>query len=180
MKENDMMNDFKRITPAEMADNPFTLIDDEWMLITAGQAESHKTFNTMTASWGGLGILWNKPVSYVFVRPTRYTYGFMEDNELFTLSFFDETYRKALNICGTKSGRDCDKVAEAGLTPVTFEEGHGAVGFKEARLVFICKKLYYQDLDPDRFIEPGLDIHYPKKDYHRMYIGEVIGAYRKE
>lgn len=170
-------NGFTSIKPVELTDNPFKLIGDDWMLITAGDIESHKTFNTMTASWGGLGILWHKPVSYIFVRPTRYTYEFTEKHDLYTLSVFEEKYRAVLNLCGTFSGRDTDKVANAKLTPVEFETG--AVGFQEARLVMVCKKLYYQDLTPDRFIDPTLDKNYPKKDYHRMYVGEIIGVYVK-
>jgi flavin reductase (DIM6/NTAB) family NADH-FMN oxidoreductase RutF len=99
----------------------------------------------------------------------------MENNKCFTLSFFDETYRKALNICGTQSGRSVDKVAQAGLT--AFEIQPGAVTFKEARLVLVCEKLYIQDLDPERFLDDSIEAHYPDKDYHRMYVGEIMGAY---
>lgn len=85
------------------------------MLVTAGNAEK---FNMMTASWGGLGFLWNRPVAFVFIRPQRYTFDFVERNEGFTLSFFGEEYRKVLQLCGTKSGREIDKVAETKLTPL--------------------------------------------------------------
>jgi flavin reductase (DIM6/NTAB) family NADH-FMN oxidoreductase RutF len=175
-----MNTEFKRITANEIKANPFTAIDKDWMLITAGKEKDHTTFNTMTASWGGWGILWHKPVSYIFVRPTRHTYHFTESNDLYTLSFFDETYRDALKLCGTKSGKDGDKVSEAGLNPMTFDEGPGAVAFKEARMVMVCKKLYWQDIRPEQFLEPDLDKNYPKKDYHRMYVGEVLGVYLKE
>jgi flavin reductase (DIM6/NTAB) family NADH-FMN oxidoreductase RutF len=172
---------FKRIEPVDITDNPFKAIDKDWMLITAGHAENHKTFNTMTASWGAWGILWHKPVAFCFVRPTRYTYEFTEKNEFFTLSFFEESFRDALNLCGTKSGKDTDKVAQAGLTPLALDEyGHpGTVTFKEARLVVVCKKLYYGDLDPKLFLDPGIEKNYPKKDYHRMYIGEILGVYTR-
>jgi flavin reductase (DIM6/NTAB) family NADH-FMN oxidoreductase RutF len=173
-----MTDNFKLIKPDAIIDNPFKLIGEDWMLITAGKAESHKTFNTMTASWGGLGILWNKPVSFCFVRPTRYTYEFMEKNQQYTLSFFDKAFREALNICGTLSGRDTDKVAKAGLT--SFEIKPNAVSFKEARLVLVCQKLYFQDLDPGHFLDPALEKNYPQKDYHRMYIGEVTSIYTKD
>jgi flavin reductase (DIM6/NTAB) family NADH-FMN oxidoreductase RutF len=172
-----MNNDFKSIQPAEIDDNPFHLIDKDWMLITAGNNESHETFNTMTASWGGLGILWHKNVNFCFVRPTRYTYEFMEKHELYTLSFFGEKYREALNICGTLSGKDTDKVTKAGLTP--FQPHPGAVAFEQARLVMVCRKLYYQDLDPACFLDPSLEKNYPQKDYHRMYVGEIIAVKRK-
>lgn len=163
--------DFKHIEPGKISDNAFKIIGEDWMLITAGKEDS---FNTMTASWGGMGILWHKPVSFAFVRPSRYTYEFMEKDNIFTLSFFEEKYRDALNILGSKSGRDGDKISETGLTPAAVD--HGAVTFKEARLVIVGKKLYYQDLNPDHFLEPGIAAHYPKKDYHRMYVGEIISA----
>lgn len=165
---------FKTIKCTELEDNTFKLIGSDWMLITAGSASS---FNTMTASWGGLGVLWNKNVCYVFVRPTRHTYGFMERNDHFSLSFFDERHRNALNFCGTHSGRDVDKIAETGLTPA--EDQSGTIYFSEARILLVCRKMYYQDINPANFIDPTIDKNYPGKDYHRMYIGEIIAAYRK-
>ena len=96
-------------------EDALNLIGKQWMLVTAGTSEK---FNTMTASWGGLGWLWNKPVAFVFIRPERYTHGFIEASDCMTLSFYGEEYREALKICGTKSGRDIDKVAATGLTPV--------------------------------------------------------------
>ncbi|WP_058304115.1 flavin reductase family protein [Gorillibacterium timonense] len=163
-----MTEEFDEISPNELTDNIFRLIGDEWMLITAGTLGN---CNTMTASWGGTGILWHKPVATCVVRPTRYTYEFLEASETFTLSFFSEEYRKALEICGKKSGRDGDKFEAAGITPV--EEKPGLVSFQEARLVLECRKLYVHDLQPDHFVDPSLDKFYPNKDYHRMYIGEI-------
>jgi flavin reductase (DIM6/NTAB) family NADH-FMN oxidoreductase RutF len=168
MKGAAMASEFIKIDPYKLKDNVFKLIDQDWMLVTAGTPER---WNTMTASWGGLGVLWNRPVSFVFVRPTRYTYEFMEANERFTLSFFAKTYRKALTFCGSKSGRDYDKAKETGLEPVSpFKD---TVAFRQARLVLVCRKLYTTDIDPKRFLDPKTDIHYPKKDYHRVYIGEI-------
>jgi len=158
----------------DIRDNPFHLIGSVWMLVTAG---AMKSFNTMTASWGGLGVLWNKQVCYVFIRPTRYTYEFMERDGSFSLSFFEEDQREALNFCGSHSGRDVDKIKQTGLTPV--QDPSGAVYFNEARLVLICKKMYYQDINPSNFIDTMIDKNYPDKDYHRMYVGEIIAAYRK-
>ena len=158
---------FKRTKPELLADNPFKLIGTDWMLITAGTPGS---FNTMTASWGGLGILWEKKVAYCFIRPTRYTYEFAERSRNFTLSFFEERFRKALSFCGSHSGRDTDKIKGAGLTPVMND---GFVYFDEARLVLACRKLYYQDIGPERFLAPEIENMYPQKDYHRMYIGEI-------
>lgn len=170
---------FKQIKPVDITDNPFKAIDKDWMLITAGNIKSPDNFNTMTASWGTWGILWHKPVAFCFVRPTRYTYEFTEKNEYFTLSFFEEAYREALTLCGTKSGKDMNKVEAAGLSPMELTDHPGTVTFKEARLVLVCKKLYFDDLDPKLFLDPGIEKNYPKKDYHRMYIGEITGVYSK-
>lgn len=168
------VNNFKTIDPMEIKDNVFKLIGSDWMLITAG---SLRDFNTMTASWGGLGVLWNENVSYCFVRPQRYTYNYLEKNEYYTLSFFDESYRKALEFCGSHSGRDVDKAAGAGLTPI---EGNKAVFFNEAQLVLICRKIYYQDLIPENFLDKEIEKNYNQKDYHRMYIGQVYQCIRNE
>lgn len=161
---------FSKLEPGALIDNPFTLIGSDWMLITAG---THDAFNTMTASWGGMGILWERKVAICFIRPTRYTYEFAERSPAFTLSFFGEKHRKALTYCGTHSGREADKVKGAGLTPV--KEG-GFVYFEEARLVLACRKIYSQDILPERFIDPRIESMYPQKDYHRMYFGEIVAV----
>src|SRR3990172_2207335 len=166
--------DFKTIKPEELSDNPFKLIGKDWMLITGGAPDK---FNTMTASWGGLGVLWERKVAFCFIRPTRYTYEFVEKSEHFTLSFFEERYRKAMTIIGTRSGRDTDKIKETGLTPV---KENGLVYFKEARLVLACRKLYFQDISPERFLDPTLNEMYPQKYYHRMYVGEIVKCLVKE
>lgn len=169
-----MMNHFQKIDPRALEDNPFRLIGDDWMLVTSG-APDH--FNTMTASWGGVGILWNKPVATIYIRPQRYTYEFIEQNDLLTLSFFTEEYRKALAFCGAKSGRDFDKAKECGLTPAAAD---GGTAFEEARLVLVCKKSYFDDIEPAHFLDASIDgANYPGRDYHRMYICEILGAYQK-
>jgi len=169
-----MKGSLNAIKPQQIPDNVFKLIGEDWMLITAGTPER---FNTMTASWGGMGILWGKEVCWCVIRPHRYTYQFMEAAERFTLSFFEERYREALNICGTKSGRDTDKVAASGLTPAQTESG--AIYFAEARLVIECKKIYSHDIDPRHFLDPDIASNYPKKDYHRMYLGEIVRCLSK-
>ena len=146
----------------------FKQFNEDWALVAAGTMESH---NAMTVSWGGMGTIWNKPVVTVYVRPQRYTREFTEREEYFTVSFYEEKYREALSIMGTKSGRDCDKEAEAGLTAVPAGE---SVTFKEARRTLLCRKLYWQDLDPAGMAQEVQDVQYPEKDFHRMYIGEVI------
>jgi len=153
----------------ELNESAWKLVGSDWMLITAGTPES---FNTMTASWGGLGVIWGKPVAMCVIRPQRYTYGFMEKSDYFTLTFFPEEYRDALNYCGTVSGRDEDKIKHTGLTPVTSDSG--SVYFKEARIVLECRKIYYQDIDPNHFLIPEIHDNYPARDYHRMYLGEVL------
>ena len=165
---------FKEKKPEMLAENPYKLIGTDWMLVTAGAPES---FNTMTASWGCMGVLWEKQVCFCFIRPTRYTYEFVERSLYFTLSFFDDQYRSALNFCGSHSGRDIDKVKKAGITPV--KEG-GYVYFAEARLVLVCKKIYFQDVIPSNFLDPQIASLYPAKDYHRMYVGEIISCLTRE
>jgi flavin reductase (DIM6/NTAB) family NADH-FMN oxidoreductase RutF len=163
--------EFGEIDPAAITDNVFDLIGEKWMLITAGSRDS---FNTMTASWGGMGVIWGKKACFCVVRPGRHTFRFMESSESFTLSFYDEPHRKALIHCGSHSGRDVDKVKETGLTPVFDSK---SIYFAEARLVFFLKKMYFHDLDPGHFVDPTIDTtHYPLKDYHRMYFGEITNC----
>lgn len=153
--------------------NPFKKIGKQWMLITSGNDQK---FNTMTASWGGLGVLWNKNVTFSFIRPQRYTFEFMENNDFYTLSFYEEKYRNALGICGKISGRDDDKVKLAGLTPVFDNQ---STYFSEAETVLVCKKIYGQFLDPNCFIDGDIDKNYAEKDYHKMYVGEIIKVLMK-
>lgn len=162
------MSTFKEIAINELSINPFTLIGKEWMLITAG--DEHK-YNTMTASWGGVGFLWHKPVSYIFIRPQRYTKEFVDAKTHYSLCFFDETRRDMLNFCGTKSGRDVDKAAETGITPVFSE---CAPYFSEAKLVLLCKKLYRQPMTAESFLAKELlPRFYPENDLHTTYVGEI-------
>lgn len=123
----------------------------------------------MTASWGGVGHLWNKDVAFIFIRPQRYTYDFVEQNQFFSLSFFDEKYRDVLKLCGRNSGRDINKM-NLEITPVVEDKN---IYYKEANIVMLCKKIYFQDLDKNNFIESFIEKNYPQKDYHRMYIGEI-------
>jgi flavin reductase (DIM6/NTAB) family NADH-FMN oxidoreductase RutF len=163
--------EYKQISPMEVEENLIRLIADDWMLVTAGDKDK---FNTMTANWGGAGYLWNKPVVFVFVRPERYTYEFMEGADGFTLTFFERKYRDVLNLCGTKSGRDIDKVKESSLTSHFTELGYPA--FSEARLVMECRKLYAETLSRDAFLDgEPLRLHYSTKgSIHKMYIAEIV------
>ena len=165
---------FKEINAKDLCNNPFKLIGDDWMLITAGD---EKKYNTMTASWGGFGVLWNKNVAFSFVRPQRYTFEFLEEGDYYTLTFYPEEYKNALITCGKKSGRDCDKVKEVGITPVFSEK---APYFKEANIVLVCHKMHEQFIDPDCFIDSSIQNSYPDNDYHKIFIGEIVKVLVKE
>ena len=169
-----MNSEFKNIKPEEIENNPFVLLNDDWMLITAGTQEK---FNTMTASWGGMGVLWNKRVVFIFVRPPRYTYEFIEKSPFFSLSFFEETHRKSLQICGKTSGRDTDKIKACGLSPLFSDE---YIAFGEAKLIMQCKKIYFNDILPENFLDERIQPHYPNEDYHRMYVGEIKEVWLKK
>jgi len=160
---------YKEIMIKDLQINPFSMLSNEWMLITTG---SKTKYNSMTASWGGFGVLWNKNVATAYIRNTRYTYELMNSNDYFTLSFYDEKYQYALKVLGTLSGRQSDKIGLSELTP-TFEEN--APFFTEAKMVFVCKKIYHSDIDPKNFDDKTIDSKiYPLKDYHRLFIGEII------
>lgn len=164
----------KKINIKTLKENVVSLFDDRWALITAGKEDS---YNTMTASWGTMGELWNKDVCFAFIRPQRYTFEFMEREDYFTVSFFGEEHKKALGFCGKYSGRDYDKAKETGLTPMAIES---SMSFEESEIILLCKKLYVQDIDPKGFIDESIDGScYPQKDYHRMYVGEIVAAYVK-
>lgn len=160
------------ITSGEV--NPFKLIGKDWTLITAGDEQ---LYNTMTASWGGMGVMWGKNVVECVIRPSRLTIDFIERNELFTLSFFDEEYREALKFCGTHSGRDCNKAEQTGLIPWHTD---GTTAFEQAKLVLICKKLYAQNLDRDLFINRDCLKWYENDGIHKAFIGEIVRSYKKQ
>lgn len=171
------MNKFTEIQATELKDNPFEVIGKDWMLVTAGDKERN---NTMTASWGAMGILFNKPVVTIFIRPQRYTYEFLEAKDEFTLSVLPKEFRNAMNICGKKSGRDCDKMKEAGIHPLELESGN--IGIEEARLVLECKKIYGNFFNPDAFYDKANveEKFFPNKDYHKVYIAEITKVWIKE
>ena len=152
--------------------NPHTRWGHQWFLLTSGDFHAGH-FNAMTVAWGSFGTMWNLPFAQVVVRPTRYTYEFMEQYETFTLCGFPVQYRQALQLLGSKSGRDSDKIAEAGLSPIAASQV-AAPGFAEADLCIECRKMYWDDLTPEQFVDPEIDKHYPLKDYHRVYFGEIV------
>lgn len=167
------MNNFKEISPLEL-ENAMKLIGKDWMLITARSGDK---INTMTASWGCMGVLWGKNVCVVFIRPQRYTYEFTEKTDKISLSFFDDSYKEALSFCGTHSGRDCDKFAKTGLS-VSLDNDTPIID--QARIVLECKKLYADDLKKDNFIFDEPLSNYKNNDFHRFYICEIEKALIKE
>ena len=158
---------FRSVKPEELSINPFHAIGSDWMLITAQHDEK---VNTMTASWGGIGIMWNDPVATCYIRPQRYTREFVDGSDYFSLCFFGGQHREDLVLCGRVSGRDSDKIAQTGMT-VMYDKA--APYFAEATTVLICRKLYRQEMQPDCFVDPEIESHYPQKDYHIMYLGKV-------
>lgn len=168
------MNILSKIQIEQLHSDPFTMIGKEWMLVTA---EHEGKINTMTASWGGMGILWNKKVAFVFIRPQRYTKEFIDKGSTFSLSFYDECHRKTLAYLGNVSGREEDKIKKAG-----FHIAHvdGTPYFEEANTILICRKLYTQNLLPECFLQKELvEKNYPNRDFHMMYVVEIETAYQK-
>ena len=149
--------------------NPFTKIGKEWALVTAGNKSK---CNTMTVSWGGVGVLWGKNVVYIFIRDSRYTKEFIDNGDFFSISFLDNAYRDALNYCGAHSGRDVDKFEEAGLTPAF---RHSIPYPDEANFVILCKKMAAVPITEDSFVDPSISKKwYADGDMHAMYVGEII------
>lgn len=159
MDKNDMLKE-----------SVFSLIGDRWMLVAATD-KSGRT-NAMTASWGGMGVLWGKKVAFVFIRPQRYTKRFVDEADKFTLSFFDDSYKNMLGYMGKVSGKDENKIAKSGLT-VT--DRSGAPVFKEASLTLVCRKMYRDTLKEENFIDKSnIEKWYPQKDYHDVYVAEIV------
>lgn len=158
--------------------NPMTMFGSDWCLLAAGDEQGH---NAMTIAWGNLGATWDQvdanrrsciPTATVYLRPQRYTREFLDRENLFTISAFDPQYKKALGYMGSHSGRDGDKTAAAGLTPLFTD---GTTAFAEAKLVFICKKLYHAPLAENGFVDGGIiPLNYPDRDFHEMYIGQIV------
>lgn len=168
------MHEFSEKTPENMTGNPFQLLGSDWTLITARKGDA---VNTMTAAWGGLGIMWGKPVAFIVIRPQRYTREFVDTADKFSLSFFGSSYRRELNYLGTVSGRDEPKIERSGLTLINRLD---TPCFAEAEKILICRKLYRQEYDPALFVDPSLGKMYPQKDYHIQYIGEVLQVLEKK
>ena len=149
--------------------NPFTKFAKDWALVTAGTKEK---FNSMTIAWGGMGTLWRVPVLQIFIRPNRYTFKFLEENDYFTVSFYDKKYKKALGIMGSKSGKDFDKVQLTGLTPKFLENG---ITYEEATETYVCKKIYMKEMDKSKFPEKVGDM-YKDEPAHYVIFGELVNV----
>lgn len=159
---------FIEINPEEFKESPFKIIGKDWMLVASQDAGK---INAMTASWGGFGVMWAKNVAYVVLRPQRYTKEMIDISGEFSLSFFDEKFKKQLGYFGTVSGRDEDKIQKSGMATA---EQDNIPYFKDANIVILCKNLYSQAMKPECFIDKEQDKKwYPEKDYHVMYIAEV-------
>ena len=165
---------YKRIDPEKIPGNIIKMLSEDWMLITAGNPTK---FNMMTASWGGLGVLFGKPSAFCFINPMRYTYSLMEQGETYTLSFYTEAYRDALKLCGTVSGKDTNKVEASGLTPLTTPSGTQA--FSEAWLIIECRKMVVQPLSQDVIVDPTVRQSFDGKPVNTLFIGEILNVWVK-
>jgi len=144
-----------------------------WLVLTAGTLDD---CNMMTVAWGSIGCMWAKPFAQVVVRPQRYTRTFMERSDTFTLCAFPEEHRKDLQILGSLSGRDGDKLANTQLT-LRASTKVAAPSYNEASLILECRKMYFQDMDPAGFLDSSIQKNYPSNDYHRIYFGEIVAAF---
>lgn len=167
---------FKEIKFSDVKENAVDLLASQWALVTAGNKDS---FNTMTVSWGSIGELWGVDCATIYIRPQRYTDGFIDSNDYFTISFYPSELKNQIHgVCGSKSGRDVDKVAEAGITPA-FDEN--APYFEEAKLVLVCKKMAKSKFEPANLCDDSIaDKWYPLNDYHNIYYGAIEKVLVKE
>lgn len=169
------MSTWKTIQPSECNWNVFDKIGKDWMLISAAKADG--SVNTMTASWGGAGIMWGMPICFCGIRPQRYTFEFVEEAEFFTLSFFEEGHRDILNYCGSQSGRQEDKIVKAGLTLVKELD---VPAFEQAQMTLVCRKLYSDFLKKEGFCDASIpEKMYKAGDYHKLYFGEIVKIYTR-
>lgn len=170
------MNGFEKISPLEIEGNAIKMISKEWMLVTAG---TETDFNMLTASWGGLGELYNKPVAICFIRPDRYTFNYIDKGDTFTLSFYSEDFREVLNYCGSASGRNEDKVKGSRLTPLMLPNNKG-IAFRQAKLIIECRKLVSMPITADAIDQPDVKAERTKYPLHKMFIGEIVAVYKKK
>ncbi len=166
----------KEIAVAKLSLEPVDLWMNRWLLLTAG---TYDDCNMMTVAWGSVGCMWGKPFAQIVVRPQRHTFRFIEQSDFFTLCAFPENYRRDLQTLGTLSGRDGDKLSKTGLT-LRKSTKVPAPSYNEASLILECQKIYYQDMNPEGFIDNSIQNNYPAQDYHRIYFGEILAALQTE
>lgn len=162
----------RKIAVENLSVKIYDLWAHQWFLLTSGNFKK-KAFNNMTVAWGSLGCMWNKPFAQVVVRPSRFTHEFMEKYSSFTLCCFSEEQKQILQYLGSVSGRDEDKITQSGLTPVSANSVEAPV-FEEAELAIECRKMYYDIMKPDKFLDPTIEKEYPDSDYHTIIFGEIV------
>lgn len=170
---SDNLDGYRRVAPDKIPGNVIKLLN-EAMLITSGAGDN---INVMTASWGGLGVLWEKPIALNFINPTRFTVTTMQKGDTYTLSFYTAAYKEALEYCGTTSGRDTDKIKGSGLTPI--KTPSGATAFSEAWMILECKKIVDQQISADAVLDKSLPTKWTKDGFHKIYIGEILNVWIK-
>ncbi len=163
-----------RIDIADLSLKPVDLWMNQWLVLTAGTTED---FNMMTVAWGSVGCMWGKPFAQIVVRPQRHTYTYTESSDTFTLCAFPAARRSDLQLLGTLSGRDCDKLSRTTLT-LRQSETVPAPSYNEASLILECRKMYAQDIDPAGFIDSAIQDNYANHDYHRAYFGEILAVFQ--
>lgn len=167
-----MKKDLKPIDVKDFETKIFKLWDDQWFLLSVGDFE-RGYYNSMVISWGSLGYMWSVPFAQVVVRPTRYTYQFINKYQDFTLCAFPEKYKEDLSYLGSHSGRDEDKLSKTSLTPCASDYVKSP-SFEEAELIIECQKMYQQDMDPQKFLKEFIHTKYQENDYHRIFFGEIV------
>jgi len=166
----------KQIKAIEVNENVIKEFGKTWALVTARKKDG--SFNMCTLSWGSIGVLWSKEVVTIYVKPIRHTDSFLFEDDYFTITFFDEDHRSDLALCGTKSGRDIDKIKESNLEVIELENG---ITYKDFKRVYVCKKIYQAPFIQEGFVnnQESLDRYYKDEPFHNIYIGEIVAVYEK-
>lgn len=161
------------IDPTKLSIDVVDLWKKQWLLLTAGTLDA---FNMMTVAWGSIGFMWSRPFAQVVVRPQRHTRKYIDQSDSFTLCAFPEKYHKDLLTLGTISGRDVDKLSQTGFT-LKGSRSVSTPSYNEANLILECRTIYYQDMDPNGFMDKTIHDNYEANDYHRIYYGEILAAF---
>lgn len=148
-------------------------VGKELALLTAGTRDN---FNGLTIMYGAIGMIWSKNTYFAFIKPERYTWEFVKNNDYFTVSYFPQELNEIHKVFGYESGRDTDKVKKTGLTPEFLKQG---ISFKEASEIFVCKKIYMKQMDREEEPEDVIAMYNDPDNLiygesHYMVIGEII------